>query len=144
MSFETITEDVTFDEPYEIKMTTGRKDRAKQRKGGGASDPVVLIEFVARIENLHAEIAKEKSAFMLTCKALQQDIKEVLEEAQTKGIPKKPLKAIVKQRALEKKVAACRDDLDDIDHISAFDIMKAALGDLADLPLGQAAIGAQH
>ena len=129
---------------HEIKMSTGRKDRAKPRKGGGADNPNLVIEFVGRIENLHADLEKEKSAYMLACKALRQDIKEVLEEAQSKGLPKKPLKAIVKQRALEKKVAACRDDLDDIDHLSAFDIMKAALGDLADLPLGQAAMGAQH
>lgn len=131
-------------EPHEIKMTVGRQKRATPRKGGGADNPNLVIEFVGRIENLHADLEKEKSAYMLACKALHQDIKEVLEEAQSKGLPKKPLKAIVKQRALEKKVAACRDDLDDIDHLSAFDIMKAALGDLADLPLGQAAMGAQH
>lgn len=131
-------------EPHEIKMTVGRQKRATPRKGGGADNPNLVIEFVGRIENLHADLEKEKSAYMLACKALHQDIKEVLEEAQSKGLPKKPLKAIVKQRALEKKVAACRDDLDDIDHLSAFDIMKASLGDLADLPLGQAAMGAQH
>lgn len=131
-------------EPHEIKMTTGRMVRAQPRKGGGADNPNLVIEFVGRIENLHADLEKEKSAYMLACKALHQDIKGVLEEAQSKGLPKKPLKAIVKQRALEKKVAACRDDLDDTDHLSAFDIMKAALGDLADLPLGQAAMGAQH
>ncbi|MCK9994503.1 MAG: hypothetical protein Dbin4_03023 [Alphaproteobacteria bacterium] len=126
------------------KLTAGRQKRATPRKGGGVSDPVVLIEFVARIENLHADLEKEKSAYMLACKALREDIREVLEEAQEKGLPKKPLRAIVKQRALEKKAAACRDDLEDSDHLSAFDIMKAALGDLADLPLGQAAMGAQH
>ena len=129
---------------HEIKMTVGRQKRATPRKGGGADNPNLVIEFVGRIENLHADLEKEKSAYMLACKALREDIRAVLEEAQGKGLPKKPLKAIVKQRALEKKVAACRDDLDDIDHLSAFDIMKAALGDLADLPLGQAAMGAQH
>ena len=129
---------------HEIKLNTGRKGRAKPRAGGGADNPNLVIEFVGRIENLHADLEKEKSAYMLACKALREDLKEVFEQAQDKGLPKKPLKAIVKQRALEKKVAACRDDLDDIDHLSAFDIMKAALGDLADLPLGQAAMGAQH
>lgn len=130
--------------PHKIKMTVGRQKRATPRKGGGVDNPNLVTEFVGRIENLHADLEKEKSAYMLACKALREDIKEVLNEAQEKGLPKKPLKAIVKQRALEKKVAACRDDLDDIDHLSAFDIMKAALGDLADLPLGQAAMGAQH
>ena len=129
---------------HEIKLNTGRKGRAKPRKGGGADNPDLVIEFVGRIENLHADLEKEKSAYMLACKALREDIREVLEEAQEKGLPKKPLRAIVKQRALEKKAAACRDGLEDIDHLSAFDVMKAALGDLADLPLGQAAMGAQH
>ena len=131
-------------EPHEIKMTVGRQKRAQPRKGGGADNPNLVIEFVGRIENLHADLEKEKSAYMLACKALREDIKEVLDEAQQKGLPKRPLRAIVKQRALEKKVAACRDDLEDDDHVSAFDVMKAALGDLADLPLGQAAMGAQH
>ena len=131
-------------EPHEIKMTVGRQKRAQPRKGGGADNPNLVIEFVGRIENLQADLEKEKSAYMLACKALREDIKEVLDEAQQKGLPKRPLRAIVKQRALEKKVAACRDDLEDIDHLSAFDIMKSALGDLADLPLGQAAMGAQH
>lgn len=130
--------------PHGIKLTTGRQKRARPRAGGGADNPNLVKEFVGRIENLHADLEKEKSAYMLACKALREDIRAVLEEAQEKGLPKKPLKAIVKQRALEKKVAACRDDLDDIDHLSAFDIMKASLGDLADLPLGQAAMGAQH
>ncbi len=130
--------------PHEIKVTAGRKGRAKPRKGGGASDPNLAVEFVARIENLHEEIAKEKSAFMLICKGLQESIRDVLEEAQTKGLPKKPLRAIVKQRALEKKARGCRDDLDDIDHLSAFDIMKNALGDLADLPLGAHVLGPAH
>ena len=130
--------------PHGIKLTIGRQKRARPRAGGGADNPNLVKEFVGRIENLHADLEKEKSAYMLACKALREDLKEVFEQAQDKGLPKRPLKAIIKQRALEKKAQACRDDLDDIDHLSAFDIMKSALGDLADLPLGQAAMGAQH
>lgn len=111
------------------------------RKGGGLSNSGLIQEFVSRIENLHGDIEKEKSEFMLRVKALRGDIKEVLEEAQEKGLPKKPLRALIKQRGLERKAQAARDDLEDMADQSAFDSMKEALGELADLPLGQAAMG---
>lgn len=129
---------------HEIKMSTGRKARATPRKGGGADNPNLVVEMVGRIENLNAELAKEKSDFMLRCKGFQEDIRAVLDEAQEKGLPKKPLKAIVKQRALEQKAKAVRDNLEDLDHLSAFDIMKSALGQLSGTPLGQAAMHSAH
>lgn len=95
--------------------------------------------FVGRIENCEAEIDSERGTYMAAARVLREDIKEILDEAKTAGIPKKALKAMVADRRLSKKKRKLADGLD-IDDLAAFEQMREALGDLAALPLGEAAL----
>jgi len=98
----------------------------------------IAAPFVERIENLNRDLEKLKSDYMNECKAVRADIKEVVGEADDKGVPKKALKGIVKYRALERKKNAIGDGMD-IDEQSKFESLVAALGALDGTPLGDAA-----
>ncbi len=95
--------------------------------------------FVDRIEALDRQKESERGAFMATCREIEDDKNEILEEAKGAGIPTKALKRVLKTRALERKVEAIRDALED-DEQDTFDLIRQALGDLQDTPLGQAAL----
>lgn len=95
--------------------------------------------FVSRIENLYDDLEKERSEYMLRCKDIREGIREVLDEAKEHGIGKTALKAVIKTRALERKLEELRDDLEP-DQQETYDQIRHALGDLAELPLGQAAL----
>jgi hypothetical protein len=60
-------------------------------------------------------------------------------EAEKAGIPKREFRAVMRTRQLENKLEAIRDGLQ-ADEQETFDQIRNALGDLADLPLGQAAL----
>jgi uncharacterized protein (UPF0335 family) len=106
---------------------------------GNGFDPDIAKGFVDRIENLHGDLASEKGEFMARCKVIQADIKEVLTEAKNAGIPKKPLKSLVKQRKLERDIENIRTDLEGDDQDS-FDQLVMALGKFAETELGAAAV----
>ena len=89
--------------------------------GGIAGDQ--LRGFVQRIERL----AEEKAA-------LATDIKEVYAEAKAHGFDTPTIREIVKLRKLDQNERDAREAL--------LDIYKAALGMLADTPLGEAALEA--
>lgn len=97
-------------------------------------------DFVKRVETLHKDLATEKSEYMTNCKTIREDIKQVLSDAADAGITRKTIKTAVKVRALERKAAEAREDLDiaERDHL---DNIRLSLGDLAELPLGKAALG---
>jgi uncharacterized protein (UPF0335 family) len=117
------------EEPNE-RATEGANGRFDTEKTQG---------FVERIENLHADIASIMGEALNACRAVHGDIKIVYQEAKDEaGIPKNALKKVVKARALEQKARAVREDLEAEDQ-DDFDRIRQALGDLADLPLGQAA-----
>jgi len=102
-------------------------------------DPEKTKSYVGRVENLHKDLQTERGKYMATCKAIREDIKVVFAEAKDEGFPNKSLKAVVKARELERKANAQRDDLGDLDLQDKFDMIRHALGDLADTPLGKAA-----
>lgn len=95
--------------------------------------------YVDRIENIEAEIASERGKFMARCKELRKDISDVLDEAKSDGIPKKALRAVIKTRAIQAKIENIREDLEGEDQDN-YDLIRHAIGDLADLPLGKAAL----
>lgn len=122
--------DVDEDQPNE-RATEGANGRYDAEKTQG---------FVDRIENLHADIATIMSKALNACRAVHGDIKIVYQEAKDEaGIPKKALKKVVQARALEQKARAVREDLEAEDQ-DDFDRIRQALGDLADTPLGAAAL----
>ncbi len=87
--------------------------------GGIAGDR--LRSFIERIERLEEEK-----------RDLGKDIKEVYAEAKGTGFDTKIMRLLIKQRRMDK------DDLDEQEAL--LDVYKRALGMLADLPLGEAAI----
>jgi uncharacterized protein (UPF0335 family) len=73
--------------------------------------------FVAEIEHIYDDLESLKGEYMARCKARRAEIKDIYSEAKDKGVPKRPLKGIVKARALQRKI-------DNID--SDFEIDEAA------------------
>lgn len=86
--------------------------------------PDLLKSFVERIERLEEEKA-----------SLSGDIKEIYAEAKAQGFVTKIIRKIV---ALRKKDAAERREEEEI-----LELYMNALGMIADLPLGQAAVARQ-
>lgn len=103
-------------------------------------DPKRTKECVDRIENLFAKKAELHMAYMAECAVIAGDVKDIYTEAKSAwGIPTRALKTVIKARGMERKLDALRDDLEGDDQES-FDQIRLALGDLADSPLGQAAL----
>lgn len=107
---------------------------------GNGFDPEVVGNAVKRVESLEADILAARMKYMSEARAIKGDINIVMGEAKDAGIPKKELKAVLRSRALERRAAAARDDLEDSDSIDTYDQIRLALGDLDDTPLGQAAL----
>lgn len=81
-----------------------------------------LRSFIERIERLESEKAE-----------LANDIREVYAEAKATGFDPKTMREVVRLRRMDQ---AARDEAE-----ALLDIYKAALGMLADTPLGLAALG---
>ena len=76
---------------------------------------------------------------MAKCKAIRGTITEHLDEAANKGISKKLLKVIIRERELERKIDGLHQVLEP-DEMSELDMLTEKLGDFANTPLGGAAI----
>ena len=111
-------------------------ESAKQTNG---FNPERIRGFVSEIEQEFDKLASEKGAFMERCKVIRSRIDDVYKSAKAVGVPKTPLKAVVKTRKLERDLKDIRDDLEDIDERDKYDLIREALGDFASSPLGQAA-----
>ncbi len=85
------------------------------------------------------DLASERGTYMQRCKTIRGQMAEVYDEAKTKGVAKKVLKATLKAHLLEKKARACREDLE-ADEQHEYEMLAEKLGGLAELPLGMAAL----
>ncbi len=95
--------------------------------------------FLKRIEAVNEEIATIMSRAMLKVKDHREAIREIVAEAENKGVPKKALRGLVKWRKLERKQADIAESVEgDVDEAAAFDLLVEQLG-----PLGLAAITAE-
>jgi uncharacterized protein (UPF0335 family) len=97
---------------------------------------------VGEIEDLLSKKQRLHMGYMSECRSINEDIVAVYDAAKGSGIHKKALRKVVKTRELERKVASIREDLEAEDQ-ETFDQIRHALGDLAELPLGQAALNAK-
>jgi uncharacterized protein (UPF0335 family) len=122
------------------KMSQDKAAAPKSRAGSNGFDPEVLNSLAERIENVEAEGESDKGAYMQRCKARNEDIADIVEEGKARGIPPKPFKKALRARKLSKKIEALRADLDDMVDRESYDQIRLSLGDLADLPLGEAAL----
>lgn len=102
-------------------------------------DPDAVKSFVARVESLEGEIEVFRSEFKERCEAVKEDIAAVIGEALAAGIPKKELKAKLKERATRRKADAIRAKLKSHEQDN-FDNLGLALGDFRDTALGKAAL----
>ena len=102
--------------------------------------PDVVRDFSNRIESLLDELANAKGEYMRAARGIRDDINTVYGEAKDAGIAKRAFKAVIRARGLEKKLDACRGDLEEADDIETFDQIRDALGDLGDTPLGRAVL----
>lgn len=117
-----------------------RKPKIQQpRAGTNGFDPDVLSSIVNRIEDVFDDLLSERGSYMVKCKSLREDIANLYDEAKARGIPPKSLKKAVKARDLNRKIEALREDLDLVDR-DTYDQIRHALGDLAETPLGEAAL----
>lgn len=83
--------------------------------------------YLERIENVLDELESEKGKYMERAKEMRSDITEIYTEAKDNGIVVRALKAVVKERQLQKKIAAIADGLD-IDEASQYRQLSDALG----------------
>ena len=102
--------------------------------------PDVVQDFFRRIDNLLDELADERAEYMERAKEIRAAIQRVMLDAEDAGIPKREMKAVLKARALEDKLVGVRKQLEP-GEVETFDQIRAALGDLADTPLGKAVLG---
>jgi len=110
--------------------------------GAGLVDGVSakrVCDFVSEIETLMGDRDKLREKCSEKCEVISEQIGEVYATAKEAGVSKKALKKVVRTRELERKAAAEREKLEGAEQ-DTFDKIRLALGDLAELPLGQAAL----
>lgn len=112
---------------------------ARVLEGRNRANSDEMAAYINRLEELDSELLREKMAYMERARRIQENKKEVLDEARENGLSKKAVRAVVKVRDLERKAEAAREDLED-DDAAVFDDIREALGDFADSPLGKAAV----
>ncbi len=91
------------------------------------------------IEECYTELATERGKYMAKCRKIRETMSSEYDTAGNRGISKKLLKKIVKERDLERKIAAITADLEE-DERSELDMLMEKLGEFANTPLGQATI----
>jgi uncharacterized protein (UPF0335 family) len=94
---------------------------------------------ITAIEHGLADLASERGRYMNLCKKIRDTIASDYEEAANRGITKKLLKKIIKERELERKIDALALDLEP-DEVSELDMLKDKLGEFANTALGSAAL----
>jgi hypothetical protein len=96
---------------------------------------------VASIEKQYEKLGTGRGVYMNKCKRIREVMAGDYDEANKRGISKKLLKKIIKERELERKISAITDGLED-DGRSELDMLMEKLGEFANTPLGKAAMAA--
>ena len=91
------------------------------------------------IEDRYADLASERGVYMQKCKRIREGMSDDYDRASDKGISKKLLKKIVKEREYERKIDALTIDLEP-DERSELEMLVEKLGEFANTPLGKAAM----
>lgn len=102
-------------------------------------DPQKTAFYVKALEDIDADLANMSSTHMLKCKAKRDERKPIFKDAKADGFTTKALKAIVAQRAIDRKRKQLASALD-LDEQSQLEQMHDALGQLAGTPLGEASL----
>lgn len=102
-------------------------------------DAAVLKRFVGEIDKFKEAMASRQGEYMKFCRDQRELISGVFDRAKDAGIPRVELRAVLKERDLQKKIENLREELEE-DQAETFDQIKHALGMLSDLPLGEVAL----
>lgn len=113
---------------------------AKQEKSGSNGiDPKIAQQFNKDILRQHEVLASLRGEYMKKCRDVREIISDIMDRAKDAGIPKKEFKAFLKQQELRAKAEAVIEKLEE-DEQEIFEMIREAIGGLADTPLGQAAL----
>ena len=99
----------------------------------------VAQRWVEEIERHHETLASYQGEYLNRCKSVRELISGCYDAAKDAGIPHAELRAVIKERQLLAKIEAMREDMEP-EQRETLDQIKFALGMIADLPLGEAAM----
>lgn len=116
---------------------------ARILEGRNRANADEMASFVDKFEELEKEVLREKMSYMERCRRIRSQQKDLLDDAKSQGLPKNVLKSVVKAREYDRKAEALMEELED-DAAQIFKDIRQALGDYADLPLGQAAVAREE
>ena len=102
-----------------------------------------VVKHFEAFEAVDARLLAEKMAYMSRCREMREEQKRIKKMVKAEGFSVIAFAAQLKKRGLLSKIEDLEAELEDDDHES-FEQMQAALGGLADTPLGQAAVKAAH
>jgi len=111
----------------------------KASENVNSPDDVDVQAAVKNIEERYVDLASERGTYMLKCRRIREGMANDYEAAGNRGISKKLLKKIIKERDYERKIDALTADLEP-DERSELEMLVEKLGAFADTPLGQAAV----
>jgi hypothetical protein len=97
--------------------------------------------FVDRIERHMNDLLSERGAYMSRCRGIREAISGCYDDAKGHGIRRNALRALIKERGLERKIAELREKLEDDDKEN-FELLFDAVAGLEGTPLGDAALDA--
>jgi hypothetical protein len=103
--------------------------------------PEHVKDSLKAIEECYGDLATERGKYMQKCKKIRESMADEYESAGKRGISKKLLKKIVKEREYDRKIEALTADLEE-DERSELDMLMEKLGEFANTPLGKATIAA--
>lgn len=117
-----------------------RKPKEPESAPRQSNSEALLAQFAGDIQRHLDDLDTLKGEYMQRCKSVREIIRDTYDRAGDSGLSKKALRARFNALALEKKLEAIRDDLEEDGLAEDYDTIRLALGDIADLPLGQAAL----
>jgi hypothetical protein len=94
---------------------------------------------VREIEDRYIELASRKGSYMLECRHIREAMARDYDRASERGISKKLLRLIIKERELERRIDGLAVDLEH-DERSELEMLMEKLGDFASTELGLAAV----
>lgn len=102
-------------------------------------DQDLVRSIVDQIEMNLDKLAQERSTYMNACKPFHGANRDLYDKAKEAGITRSSMRAMIKERQLQKKIAKNRDELE-VDDRAQMDAMREALGPFADTELGRFAV----
>lgn len=111
---------------------------AKQQHGNGSAMDNIP-DFLAAIAAQDDELDTLKSSYMASCKGPRSRIRDVLDQVREAELSMPAFRVLLNEDRAERRIAKRVAELE-ADDAESFEAMHAALGALAETPLGAAAL----